>query len=41
MIETVDDLLQAEECWMTLSPETVTVQDVLALARYLSEADRQ
>ena len=25
---------------MTLSPETVTVQDVLALARYLSEEDR-
>ncbi len=25
---------------MTLSPETVTVQDVLALARHLSEADR-
>jgi len=25
---------------MTLSPETVTVQDVLALARYLSDEDR-
>jgi len=25
---------------MTLSPETVTVQDVLALARYLSTEDR-
>ncbi len=26
---------------MTLSPETVTVQDVLSLARYLSDEDRQ
>ncbi len=26
---------------MTLSPESVTVQDVLSLARYLSDEDRQ